>query len=253
MAFKKTELIKLLQFLEELVRDPENDWFKDELSKLFNNPANNIPTEVIDDIRRTRYYLRNIDKNYYQQGYKIYKNVKDVQLKKELIADYKEMNIALNNNDILEYGRRASLQLEKCFDAVIMTVNGWEEVNKKKELYTEVSTDINGKYKYSVRNGFFKKDFKNPSEIIRKELSEIEFRIKALFCCLYYEVDFLYHWLNLENIYFLRNKASHGLLNDKDSNRLKKLIDKFPENNGFYYKTFHYLIKSLKAIYLTDH
>jgi hypothetical protein len=93
-----------------------------------------------------------------------------------------------------------------------------------------------------VKEGFFKPDYKNKSQIIKKEISEIDFKVKAVFCALLYQVNFSVHWSNLNDIYFLRNKASHGSLTIKELERLNKLIEKFPENNGYYQRMFNAFI-----------
>lgn len=255
MAQQKEKLKLLLQFIDQVANQSGNEWFRDELTKKFSNntasKGNSGLDVLIDDIKRTKLYLKNIDKSLQCEGFKFYKNIKDIDLKKQLVSDYKEMKISFINNDILEYGRRMALQMERCFDFAISVVNGWEIVNCDSK-YNEISIP-SGKFEQKVRvkSGFYKPDFNNKSILLKKDVSEIEFKVKAAFCGLFYQINFFSQWSNLNDIYFLRNKASHGSVTTKDLDRLNKIIEGFAEKNGFYHKMFCSFVNPLKDIYET--
>jgi len=251
---KKEVLVKFLKLIQELSEEQGNEWFKNELSLRFSTtPSHQFyeePSELVQELKRTKFFLKHIDKSFNSEGFKLFKKIKDPILKSNLIIDYKEMKIAIVSGDVLEFGRRMILQLERCFDSVIIEINGWEKVKEEVALYQEVKFFV-GQYenKMKITDGFFKTDFSDKTKKIRKDPSEIEFKIKALFCCIYYQIDFTKFWSNLLDIYFLRNKASHGSLTTKDLQKLNNIIEKFPEKQGFYFTMFFSSIKPLKDIY----
>jgi hypothetical protein len=143
MPQPKEKLEKFLLFIDEVANEKGNEWLKEALVKKFSSaPAHSTGNGVdafMTDIKRTKFYLKNIDKTLQNEGFRVYKKVKEVTLRKQLIQDYREMRIAFINNDLLEYGRRMSLQLERCFDHVVTVLNGWELVEKNELFKSEVS------------------------------------------------------------------------------------------------------------------
>jgi hypothetical protein len=249
MPQDKKKLEKLLLFIEEVANEEGNVWFKNELKQRFSTNTNNYPQNellaIVEDLKNTKEYLQRVDKKFKIEAISFYKNIADRSLRKVLALDYKEMKIALINNDILEYGRRMNLQLEKCFDAVIKKLNGWAIVAENSD-YSEVNFTI-GKYpnKIKVSESFFKPDYNDKTKRVKKELSEIDYKVKAMFCALYYQINFEKYWGNLLDIYFIRNKASHGLLSENDIVKLNRLTEKFPENSSFYQIMFSTFINSI--------
>jgi len=251
------QLDKFLKLVLEIADKPENASFK---TKLINglgginlpnhNALNTDVSSFYNDIKRTRFFLKNIDKNNFVEAQKFYQHIRDKELRKKLIIDYKEMKTALMLNDILEYARRKTIQLERCFDYIIEQTNAWEVVLKS-DSYDLISIRAGIFTKeFRVKDGFFKKDWQNPGTTVRKDVSEIEFKHKALYCFTYYSYDFITYnqWSNFEDLYFLRNKASHASTTEKDHNRLIKIIEKFPERNIYYNKMFNAYIGALQGL-----
>lgn len=124
------DLRKFIEFtktlLTQLHGDPEHSWFFEsfnlEIVNSFFQIGNNttglekFQSITESDVNRIKAYLSFIDKKALNYGKVFYQNISDANLKTELIKDFKEMKIALKNDDIIEFGRRLSLQLENIFN-----------------------------------------------------------------------------------------------------------------------------------------
>jgi hypothetical protein len=195
-------------------------------------------------------FLKNIDKSNHVEGFNFYNKVVDKDLKINLINDYKEMKLALIINDKLEYARRMAIQLERSFDYIIEKTNGWNVVSSNPDVYNEIIVP-SGSFdqKFKVKDNFFKIDINNRDNKVKKETSEIEFKSKAVYCFTYYKFDFIKYFSNFNDIYFLRNKASHASLSLKDKSKIEKIESKFAELNIYYNKMFQSYLESLKDLY----
>lgn len=258
MKYKKEQLVKLIQFVTEISNMKGNEWFRkriiEELAendKQKSNTYSNNVSSLIDDIKRTKLFLKNIDRSNYLEGFNFYKNIQNAELKGRLIADYKEMKIALLHKDIFEYARRISIQLERCFDFIIEKTNGWEVVMNSPNSYTEITVP-SGSFNqtFRIKDNFYKNDMKNSGQKIPKDISEIEFKSKGVYCFIYYQFDFINYFSSFNDIYFLRNKASHGSISPKDAKRIEKILSKFPEQKVYYNKMFETYLKSLNDLYI---
>lgn len=256
---EKEDLEWLLKLLAQIKKEGGHEWFWNEIKRKYSSAVPSVilsdKTDIeklLDDIRRTKYFLKNIDRELHVEGHKFYTNIVDPDLKKVLKQDYKEMKVALRASDILEYSRRLCLQIERVFSHVITKVSAWEIIksHKEYELVTIITEEFRGKTynpQFKMKEIFF---WKNDEGLVNKEVSEIEFKAKAAFCFYYYKLDSKKHWTNLTDIYFLRNKASHGSnLSAKDVTKLSKIIEKFDDKNHYYQKTFDYIVKGLKGLY----
>src|SRR5690606_25115191 len=93
-------------------------------NKFHHSDLNTEIIALLGDIKRTKYFLKNIDKNDWIEGFKYYDKISFPELKMELVKDFKEMKIAEKQNDLLEFGRHLSLQLENALNTVIEILNG---------------------------------------------------------------------------------------------------------------------------------
>jgi hypothetical protein len=95
----RQNLEKLIDFIDELSHLPGNEWFcKNLLIKLEPHLGSVFRQEseygeLLSDIKRSRHYLRNIDKNIWKEAFTYYSSIKYTDVKIELIHDYKELNI----------------------------------------------------------------------------------------------------------------------------------------------------------------
>ncbi|MBP6872882.1 MAG: hypothetical protein KBC43_12805 [Bacteroidales bacterium] len=243
MGNNKDSLWKLLQFIDELLKVKENEWFKIELSKRFISD-NFVPNQSIEsiekiyyDLTRTKLFLRNIDKRIWMEGYNYYQNIKFPDLKLELIQDFKEMRIAENQEDIIEFTRRAVMQIENCLNGLIEVTNAYEVIKKDSERYKdEYNNIVTGKY------AFFDSD-ENP-----KEIKEIKLPSKVFFAKQYYKL--IYYGKDLSEMITIRNKSSHrGPMKSEEKLTIDKAKNNFSERKAAYFKCFDSIVKNLKDLY----
>lgn len=200
---------------------------------------------LINDIKRTKYFLKTIDKNDWIEGFKYYEKIRFPELKMELVKDFKEMKIAERQNDILEFGRYLSLQLENGLNTVIEILNGHELVNREP-----------GKYKskfYDLKNGsfsFFQLN-KETKQMENKEIKSISFLSKVFFAETYY--GFKVFWTPINEIIALRNKASHrGKENERETVIIENAKANLTLKKSEYFKEFDKIINGLKDLYNAD-
>jgi hypothetical protein len=252
MSEDKKDLLTLVDFVIDIANLEGNEWFKSKLiDKLTQNEVKMKESsiyEIHNDLKRTKLYLKKIDKLIYQEAFNFYKIIGDSELKNILINEYKEMKLSLELKDYLEYSRRLIVQLETCFDYTIEKLDAWEIILNDISKYHEIKY-ISGIYENSmkIKDKFFKIDFFS-KEQIRQELSKIDFKAKALFCISYYDINPSKDFSNLSDVYFIRNQASHGKTSTKDKIKLQGLISRFDEKNIYIWKMFNSYIKCLKIL-----
>lgn len=249
----ENDLKKFIAFTKDLLNTlkdkQEYAWFielykKEIANKFFNYQANSsIPiTNKFDaiteqDVIRVKAYLNFIDRNAINYGKEFYKDVNDIELRKFLVRDFKEMKTAFANNDIIEFGRRLSLQIENIYNASLTNLDIHKLISANKSFYSKVSFQWNEKskiYDYDFFNSFFVFD-KLKKEFVPVELSKVSFNTKSVFLLNYFH--FIVNKFNIDDIYFLRNKGSHrDKLSEKESEKLNIIFSRFDSNYSFYYK-----------------
>lgn len=198
---------------------------------------NNQLASLYNDIKRTRYFLKHIDKNDWLEGFKYYDNIIFPELKMELIKDFKEMKIADRLNDIIEYTRRLVMQLENCLNTIIEIVNAHDKIisypNRYKDNYSNLRQ---GKY------SFFNDD-DTP-----KELKEISLPMKLYFAKQYY--GFTYYWKTIDEMIKIRNKASHrGEMTNQEQEIMNNARNNVSQKKAEYFGGFDKIVKELKDLY----
>ncbi len=261
----ENDLKKFIAFTKDLLNSikdkQEYAWFielyKEEIANSFINSQSTSSIPIISkfdaiteqDIIRVKAYLNFIDKKAVNYGKEFYKDVKDIELKKVLVRDFKEMKTAIANNDIIEFGRRLSLQIENIYNASLSNLDIHNLINSNKPFYSKVPFQWNEKsniYDYDFFKSFFvfdniKKDF------VPVELSKVSFNTKSVFLLNYFK--FRVNKFNLDDIYFLRNKGSHrDKLSEKESDNLKNIFDRFDSNYSFYFKVLFDIKKNITNI-----
>lgn len=207
-----------------------------------------LNTEIIallGDIKRTKYFLKNIDKNDWIEGFKYYDKISFPELKMELVKDFKEMKIAERQNDLLEFGRYLSLQLENALNTIIEILNGHELVKRDPEKYKSRFYDLkNGNFSFFQYN-------KETRQIENKEIKNISFLSKVFFAETYY--GFKVFWTPINEIVAIRNKASHrGQENERELEIIKNATVNLTLKKSEYFKEFDKIIKGLKDLYNAD-
>lgn len=249
----ENDLKKFVAFTKDLLNSikdkQEYAWFiklyQEEIANSFFNsqPLSSISiTNKFDvvtekDIIRVKAYLNFIDRKSINYGKEFYEDVKDIELKKVLVRDFKEMKTAIANNDIIEFGRRLSLQIENIYNASLTNIKAHELISSNKATFSNINFKWNetpNSYDYDFYKSFFVFD-KVKNDMIPVELSKISFNTKSIFLFSYF--NFKVNKYNLDDIYFLRNKGSHrDKLSETDMEKLKKIFNRFDYNYSYYHK-----------------
>lgn len=254
-------LKKFIDFTKNLLislqEDSSNSWFFEEFDKeIISNFFSQRQKTDIDklqnitesDIQRIKAYLKFIDKKAYNYGKIFYKDILDKKLKKQLISDFKEMKIALQNDNIIEFGRRLYLQIENIFNFSLSKLNVHDLIKNNKSYYKNVDPkwDNQPQKRINLYNSFFFYD-KELGLYKEVELSKISFRTKSMFLYLYF--NYKVNYTNLNDIYFLRNKGSHrGEISEEDMKKLNRILTNFDKNYSYYYKLLFDIVQGIKNI-----
>ena len=247
------ELKSFIDFSKNLFRvlrgNPKYSWFfesfnHDIVQIFFSNHENigafdKFHSITKSDVSRIKAYLNFIDKKALNYGKIFYSNIKDISLKRELIDDFKEMKIALRNDDIIEFGRRLSLQLENIFNFSLNDLDVYNLILSDEVYYRSVVPNWPN---YTGPEFNFLKTFfeinKNTNEVEQKDLSKVSFNMKSIFLSIHF--DYKVNVRNINDIYFLRNIASHrNKLSNVESNKLNNILSNFDKNYSYYYKVLH--------------
>ncbi|MDI3527798.1 MAG: hypothetical protein PWR03_1981 [Tenuifilum sp.] len=253
------DLRKFIDFtktlLNKLQGNKKYDWFFDSfnvqiVNSFFQNGNN---TNILDkfksitkyDIDRIKAYLIFIDKRALNYGKVFYQMISDDNLKFELIKDFKEMKIALINDDIIEFGRRLSLQIENIFNFSLKQLDVHNLILNNLPHYRAVQPEW-AKKPFDFHRYFFKHDnATNQDE--PKELSYVSFKTKSLFLSI--EFNFKINVKALDDIYFLRNKGSHrDQLSVQEKQNLERIISDFDKNYSKYYEVLFNIVNGIPNI-----
>lgn len=255
---KKEELKKFVEFsktlLESLDQKPEYSWFFEEyqkeiITKFFvsnsGSSFNKFDSITTKDIHRIKSYLNFIDRKAINYGRVFYKNISDDQLKKDLINDFKEMKIALKQDNTIEFGRRVCLQIENAFNFSLREIDVHNLILNNKAYYQNFQPSWANK-PFNLYKAFFM-DIKDlPRE--PRGLSEVNFKMKSLFLSAHFEYRF--HVGTFNDLYFLRNKGSHrDKLSVDDKKKLRTILSEFDKNYSYYHKVLFDVMTGLKNLY----
>lgn len=192
---------------------------------------------LYEDIKRTRYFLSNIEKKDWLEGFKFYEKIKIPDVKIELIKDYKEMKIADRENDIVEYARRIIMQLENCINTVIIVVEAHSVIESNPQRYGQLKS---GSYSFYDDDGE------------RKKIHEIGLPTKVNFIREYYQFrknKVFYEFDVLTQMINIRNVASHrGNLSEKQRIMLAQVMDNTAEHKAKFFATYLAIYKELKDL-----
>lgn len=231
----------LIQHID--VKNRNNDFSSELIAQLQSATNSNIPelnnqlVSFYNDIKRTRYFLKHIDKNDWLEGFKYFENIVIPELKMELIKDFKEMKIADRTNDIIEYTRRLVMQLENCLNTVIEIENAHEKIVSNPAQFQDNYNNLRqGKYSFFNDND------------TPKELKEISLPSKLYFAKQYY--SFSYYWIPIDEMIKIRNKASHrGEISSQEQIIMDNAKNNVSQKKAEYFGEFDKIVKRLKGLY----
>jgi hypothetical protein len=239
----KEQLLKLYDFIVEISEIKNNEWFRNKLkskfkdNKSFEPSINNEGQDLLYELKRSKYYLRTIDRNIWKEALNYYTSILYADLKMELIHDYKEMKFADKADDIVEFTRRIVMQLENCLNAICILLKSHELIKLSPDKYRNTNTDLlNGEFSFFNTDGSC------------KQLSKISIHSKIFFAKQYYDIKYSYN--DMSQMIIIRNKSSHrGEYTDREReiiNDAKKNIVAKKSNYFVCYDTFWNKLKDLK-------
>lgn len=216
----KKSLVKLIEYIDELSHLPGNQWFHDKLKSKFESKTNSEVYikddvhELINELKRSKCYLKTIDRNIWKEALNYYSSILYTDLKLELIHDYKEMKIADKSDDIIEFTRRIVMQLENCLNASCILLKSHDLIKASPDKYRNSSTDLlTGEFSFFNPDG---------SE---KQLSKVSIQSKIFFSKQYYDIR--YSFSDMSQMITIRNKSSHR---GEYSEREKEIINEAKKN-----------------------
>lgn len=226
------------------VKNRNNDFSTELIAQLQSSTNSKIPelnnqlVSFYNEIKRTRYFLKHIDKNDWLEGFKYFENIVIPELKMELIKDFKEMKIADRTNDIIEYTRRLVMQIENCLNTVIEIENAHEKIVSNPTQYQDNNNNNLRQGRYSFFN-----DNDTP-----KELKVISLPSKLYFAKQYY--GFSYYWKPIDEMIKIRNMASHrGEISSQEQIIMDNAKNNVSQKKAEYFGEFDKIVKQLKGLY----
>lgn len=191
-----------------------------------------------EEIKRTRYFLKHIDKEAWIEGLNYYSKVKIPELKIELAKDFKEMKIADKSDEIIEYARRLVMQLENSINSVIDIVDAWSVIKANPANYMDKNNNL------TVGNfSFFLNDGK------RRDLKDISLPSKLFFVKKFY--NFNYYWRPIDEMIKIRNKASHrGEISVQEQQILDGARNNVTSKKSEYFTAFDSVMRNLADLFI---
>jgi len=223
MKFNEEHLGALLEFLDDILVHPENNWFKEELLKI-------LTWEGIAPDGRNVYFtgfIKNLRANYIDKSKYFYRNVKNKKLRSELERDFQEMLWWKMMNNVKRQYSFAFYQMENMLNYFISNSNALEKVIKDPKRFT-----LKFNEKFIVRCG---------DDIKTNDITKVK-SIYTKIVIWAYEKDKV-DWLltfpnkyNIDNIVNIRNLNSHQN-SQKDSPYYDNLVKEFKHgdetNHGY--------------------
>jgi len=253
------DLRKFIEFTKTLLSQfhGNNDyiWFFESfnseiVNRFFQNGTNTNGLDKFQsitesDIVRIKAYLSFIDKKALNYGKVFYQNISDNNLKLELIKDFKEMKVALKNENIIEFGRTLSLQIENIFNFSLRQLDVHNLILSNLVHYQSVQPP------WAANPFDFYKSFFKLNNTTRQyeplELSYIKFKTKSIFLSI--EFNYKVDVKALDDIYFLRNKGSHrDQLSNSEKQDFERIINDFDKNYSRYYKALFDIVNGIPNI-----
>ena len=237
-----TEFFMLM--LEQANKEFNNDEFITKFAVAFSEKIKiksdlkiNEVNRFYEEIKRTRYFLKHIDKEAWIEGLNYYSKIKIPELKIELAKDFKEMKIADKSDEIIEYARRLVMQLENSINSVIENVDAWSVIQANPNNYRDNYNNL------LIGNFSF---FNNGQ---KRELKDISLPSKLFFVKQFY--NFKYFWQPIDEMIKIRNKASHrGEITVQEQQILDNARNNVTSKKSEYFTAFDNIIKNLADLFV---
>lgn len=202
MAQNKEQLQALLGFIGSLAKQPENAWFKEELSRNFSL------SNISDDKESVDVFMKILHDRYLKKARKYYEQIKEEKLKKQLIRDHADMLWYKAIYEFEKYLVCVYYQIENMLNYYFIKTSA---ISKIKSDASKYNYDIRIKENYSIKGDLFIK-IKDNDEDESKIVNKISIWDKII----YWEVetnrgDFLEKMkTNINTIINARNYTNHA-------------------------------------------
>ena len=209
--YNKENLEKLLKLIKEISSDPDNLWFKKKLSKDLNKDFGfeNFPE-----------FVKFQKKTFRIKGNNFYSQIKNNQIKNDLLKDYIEMCWYQSMNNMNRFMLFTFYQMENLLNFYCTNENCYEKLEKSPKEYI---IDYGNNFIINCHKSFIKYDSK------RIDIEKVTIWAKIVF----WAIDSkLIHWekqnhtsfsnlINIRNIESHRNSLNQNLRAEKTIQLLK--------------------------------
>lgn len=243
MTQERERLIKLSLFLDEISKISGNEWFVELLKSKYSiniNP-NYLDSDQIQkltlDLRRSKDYLKTVDKSIWTEAIKFYCKIKNPELRNSLQIDYKEMRIADKYDDIIEFTRRIVMQLENCIHYLCNFLNAHEIIKNNPNQYQNAYYNLlQGNYAFFNTDG------------MEVKYIHIPITSKIFFIKQYY--SFGYNYTDMSEMIKIRNKSSHrGDYTPEEAKIIEFAKANILERKASYFKCYDTFLRNMKDLY----
>lgn len=249
MDEKNKNLQNLLKLVKELSSKDDLEWFKNDLILHFSSSTK--PTDSTDNkslknnfkFNDFPSFLRFQKKNFRLKGKTFYVNIKEIELKNQLINDFVEMNWFLNMNDIDRFMLFTFYQFENLLNYYCTKSNCFEKIEKNKNFFIESFAE---NFVVICSDNFFYK-----TEC--KSIEKVSIWAKLVF---WFKDSNNDEWeegnhTNISNLIFIRNKNAHRqpkYSNEKVINTISRLEKQDISKFSFYINILSHILKSFEFI-----
>jgi len=244
MNYKKESLEKLIVLIKEICESDENQWFKEKLFLELGLISTNSGSE-----NNFGSYFNLLKKQFKIKAKKLYENINDKDLKKQLINDCVKMYWYQVNNDVNQMFVYAFYQLENMLNYYIKKSDCFSKIINNRNFYT---LTVKEKFIVNCSLSFLGKEDEP------KEVEKINIWAKIV----YWGFDnnksefVKLHNQKIFNLISIRNLNSHRdskqFFNEQQINGHKRTIDSIRLNDyssfGYYMNILREIIKSLEII-----
>lgn len=230
----KESLLKLLDLISKISELEGNQWFRKELSNRFYEKSfsDSFPE-----------YFKKQKQQYKIKGRNFYSDIKDKNLRNELVIDFVEMSWYQSINNINRFMLFAFYQMENLINYYCLISNSFEKIIVNKDFY---SHSYNEKFTVIPYDSFYFKETKKPLEKINIWAKLTYWAIDSN--SIDWESNNHY---NISNLIKFRNENSHRnseLVNEE----LVQLINTIKKADitvlSFYINILKYISKSLDKV-----
>lgn len=243
----RTNMLKLLDLVEELAGEPGNQWFAGEIQTRFKKSTSEGDAHQIIDV-----YEEYAKKLFKVRAENFYKDFKILELKNQLIEDYIRMEVFRNNGNFEDFCLAAFQQVENIVNTLIekeyLKTYLDENIMSSAILFVDKSTGKTfkpDKITTTLGELLFSKELATElAPILEKRRTEwfFNYKLKAVLYYFYFKNELKYNTstfylvFNIGNELYQSRNLNHrgGTKNDYQEDIIEKVL----ANKQYYYLIF---------------